>query len=160
MEKHFALVNKNIVKAVIVADDAFLPSIKSDYDCIIDVTYRGRPSTGDSYYPNVDQFISDAQNTYTIPVDLKAEHLRLGTENGFESFMISKYLVKYEDGMIHIGCKKYSAPGFLDALHHVLVEKQLTISIFTTVNGPAHGRFGISWEDAQKLYDALIKVKF
>lgn len=160
MEKYFALIKNNIVESVVVGTDDFISHMDGKYDHIIDVTEGDRPSTGDSYYKDTEEFISNAGHTHHIPVDLEAEHLQKGTEDGFEPFTISKYSVSYKDGFIHIGCKKYSAPGLLDALHKGLVEKQQTVGIFTSENGPAHGKFGITWDDAQKLYDALIKVKF
>lgn len=160
MEKYFALIKNNIVESVVIGTDEFLSHIKDKYDHVIDVTESDRPSTGDSYYKDTEEFISNAGHTHHIPVDLDEDHLKQGTEDGFEPFKISKYSVSYKDGFIYIGCKKYSAAGFLDVLHKGLIEKQQTIGVFTSTNGPSHGKFGITWEDAQKLYDALIKVKF
>ena len=160
MEKHFALIKNNLVEGVIVANESFLPIIKDKYDLILDVTDIQRPSTGDSYYPVTNTFISNDHEIVDIPADLKADHLQSGTEKGFKPFKISNYSVKYENGMIVIGCKKYSAPGFMDALHKILIEKQHTTSHFTTLeDGYAHGKFKITLEDAKKLYDALKKVK-
>lgn len=160
MEKYFALIKDGLVKEVIVASDDFIPLIQDQYDHIIDVTGKSRPSVGDSYYSNTEEFIQNNLDTIVLPViDEDADYLNEGTEDGFEPFQISKYSVSYKDGFIQIGCKKYSAPGFLEALHKTLVEKEEAIECFNTVDGPAHGKFGITWEDAQKLYDALRKVK-
>lgn len=160
MEKYFALINKGLVESVIVANDDFLDHIKDKHELILDVTYRDRPSVGDSYYKDMDIFVSNRLETHHIPVDLKLKHLNQGTEKGFEPFQISKYTVSYADGMIQIGCKKYSAPGFLDALHRFLIKKEQTVHCFTVVGKPGHGKFEVTWDDMQKLYDALSKVKF
>lgn len=162
MEKYFALIKNNIVVNVIVADDSFLPLIKDQYDLIIEVTdLDHRPSIGHSYYPDVEEFVSNNETTINLPVDLEEEHLQQGTEDGFEPLKLSKYTATYENGVVTIGCKKYSAPGLLDAAYKVLKEKQQTTAVFTTSKeGPSHGKFGISWDDCQLIYDALIKVKF
>lgn len=161
MEKHFALVKNGIVEKVIVADDNFITSIAAEYDMVIDVSEGNRPSTGDSYYSDTKTFVANHLVEHQVPVDMSASHLHNGTESGFEPFQISKYLVSYEDGTITIGCKKYSAPGILDTLHKLLIEKQQTTTYFTSLkHGPTHGKFDITWEDAQKIYEALRKVKF
>ena len=161
MERYFALIKNNLVDHVVVGDDMFLSHIQSQYDAVVDVTNINRPTTGDSYYPDTQTFVSNTVTLNNIPVDMSASYLQQGTEEGFTSFQISKYNVSYSNGIVTIGCKQYSAPGLLDALYKVLQEKQSTVSIFTTLDdGPTHGKFGITWSDAQKLYDALIKVKF
>jgi hypothetical protein len=160
MEKHFALIKNGIVEGVILADDIFINNIKEKYDLILDVTNINRPATGDSYYVKTNTFVSNTEDIVHVPVDMSGKHMQNGTEIGFKPFKISKYSVTWEDGMVVIGCKKYSAPGFFDALHKIFIEKQDTISHFTTINGPAHGKFGITWDDVQKLYDVLKKVKF
>lgn len=160
MEKYFALVKHNVVQTVIVANDDFLHHVASQYDHIVDVTNMSRPAVDDSYCPDTNTFMSGSAEVHELPVDLNADHVKQGTEVGFESFRLSKYMVSYEDGMVKIGCKKYSLPGFKDALHKVMVNKQAHTSCFTTATGkPSHGKFNISWEDAQKLYDVLMKVK-
>lgn len=161
MEKYFALIKNNIVEGVVVGNDAFLSQIQDVYSDVVDVTDRPRPAAGDSYYKDTDSFISNTVHMNHIPVDMSADHLLTGTEEGFEPFQLSQYSVKYENGVITIGCKKYSAPGLLDALHKVLIEDHQTTSHFTQLeDGPTHGKFGITWDDAQKLYDALVKVRF
>ncbi len=161
MEKYFALIKNSLVESVVVATDSFLDHIEGRYDFVIDVTNSKRPTVGDSYYEDLNLFVSNTDEIHNIMTNPNQRHLKCGTENGFEPFKISKYTVKYENGMIVIGCKAYSAPGFLDALHRVLVEKEKTTSHFTTVNGnPCHGRFDITWEDAHKLHEALKKVRF
>ena len=161
MEKHFALIKNGIVEGVIVATDNFVGSIVAKYDLIVDVNDSTRPSTGDSYYSDMKTFVANHLVEHEVPVDMSASHLHNGTESGFAPFQISKYSVSYEAGTITIGCKKYSAPGILDTLHKLLIEKQQTTTYFTALkHGPTHGKFDITWEDAQKLYDALRKVKF
>ena len=161
MEKHYALIKNSLVEAVIVGTDDFLQHIKDKYDLIVDVSEGSRPATGDSYYHDTNTFVANHLTDHQIPVDLSADHLHTGTESGFKPFQISKYSVSYEDGVIIIGCKKYSAVGMLDTLHKLLIDKQQTTTYFTALkNGPTHGRFGITWDDAQKLYDALRKVRF
>ena len=92
---------------------------------------------------------------------MSAAHLSSGTEEGLTSFNLSKYTVHYAEGKLTIGCKTYPAAGILDTLHKLLVEKQQTTTFFTaSPEGPMHGKFGVTWEDAQKLYDALRKVRF
>lgn len=161
MEKYFALIKNNLVNSVIVATDEFIPLIKHKYEIIVDVTNKTRPNVGDSYYSDIDTFIPNTIGANHINVDLQAEHLKTGTEEGFEPFTLSKYSVKYDNGMVHIGCKSYTPAGLFDALHKVLIEDTQTTHCFTTLeDGPAHGKFGITWDDAQKLYDVLLKVKF
>lgn len=160
MEKHFALIKNNLVEAVVVGTDTFIQSIKDKYDFIIDVSEGQRPTTGDSYYPDTKIFISNHSVEHQIPVDTSSIHLHNGTESGFKPFETSKYSVSYENGVIKIGCKNYSAIGMLDTLHKLLVEKQQTTTYFTALKeGPTHGKFGITWEDAKKIYEALSKVK-
>ena len=161
MEKHFALIKNNLVEAVIVANDSFVQHIKDKYDFIVDVSEGSRPTTGDSYYPDTETFVANHLTDHQIPVDLSSSHLHTGTENGFKPFQISKYSVSYDNGMITIGCKKYSAVGMLDTLHKLLIDKQQTTTYFTALkSGPTHGKFDITWEDAQKIYEALKKVRF
>lgn len=161
MEKHFALIRNNLVEAVIVANDVFLSHIKDKYDLIVDVSEGCRPTTGDSYYSDTKTFVPNHLISHEIPVDLSSAHLHTGTENGFKPFQISQYSVSYETGVITIGCKKYSAIGILDTLHKLLVEKKKTTTYFTALeNGPTHGKFEITWEDAQKIHAALKRIKF
>lgn len=160
MEKYFALIKDGLVESVIVANDDFLTHVENKFDLIIDVTNLARPSPGDSYYSDTQTFVPNEHITHSISADMNADHLQQGTEEGFAPFKISKYTVSYDNGFIVIGCKKYSAPGFMDALHRVLIEKEKTVGIFSTSKGPAHGKFGITWGDAQMLYNALVKVKF
>ena len=160
MEKYFALIKNNLIESVIVASDDFVQTIKGDWDHVVDVTNTVRPSVGDSYYSDTGAFVSNSVDVNHIPADLSAKHLKEGTQEGFEPFQLSKYSVKYEDGMVVIGCKRYSLAGFIDSLHKFVIEKQKTSKHFTTLNGnPCHGKFDITWEDMQKLYDVLIKVK-
>lgn len=161
MEKHFALVKNNLVEAVIVGTDTFAQHVKDKYDFVIDVSEGLRPSAGDSYYYDTKTFVANNLSEHQIPVDLSAAHLHTGTESGFKPFEISKYSVSYKDGIITIGCKNYSAVGILDTLHKLIVDKKQTTTYFTALKeGPTHGKFGITWDDAQKLYDALKKVRF
>lgn len=161
MDKYFALIKSRIVKGIIIADDDFILLIQDDYDLIIDVTNIERPAVGDSYYSETNEFIKNDVSATNIPFDEDAEHLKGGTEDGFEPFNLSKYSVSYSDGIIKIGCKSYSAPGFLDSLHKVLINDHSTTSCFTIEDGvPSHGKFSITWDDAKLLYDALSKVKF
>jgi hypothetical protein len=157
MEKYFALIKNNIVEKVIVATDKFLSNIEKQYDLIIDVTDNiNRPAAGDSYYSKTKCFVSNNIDINHIPVDISANHMQNVINVDFKPFQLSKYDVKYENDMIIIGCKHYSVLGLFDALHKVLIEKQHTTSHFTTLDeGPAHGKFGITWDDAQKLYDTL-----
>jgi hypothetical protein len=160
MEKHFALIKNNLVEAVIIATDDFVNQL-GGYDLIVNVTDIIRPTAGDSYYSDTKTFVSNNIAVHQIPVDINAAHLHNGSQDGFEPFQISKYSVSYKDGMITIGCKQYSAIGMLDTLHRLLVNKQQTTTYFTALkHGPTHGKFDVTWEDAQKLYDALKKVKF
>ena len=161
MEKHFALIKNGIVEKVIVATDDFLPHLMEKYslDLIVEVG-DDRPTAGDSYYADTKTFVSNHLAIHDIPVDMSTVRLYNGTENGFEPFQMSKYSVSYKDGMITIGCKQYSAAGMLDTLHKLLIDKQQTTTYFTALEkGPTHGKFDVTWEDAQKLYDALKKVK-
>lgn len=162
MEKHFALIKNGIVEKVIVATYDFLPHLMEKYglDLIVEVNDL-RPTAGDSYYIDTKTFVANHLSTHQIPVDLSAVHLHEGTQDGFEPFEISKYSVSYKDGMITIGCKKYTAIGMLDTLHKLLIEKKQTTTYFTALKeGPTHGKFLITWGDAQKIYEALRKVKF
>lgn len=159
MEKYFALINNNLVEHVVVGNDNFIEHVKNQYDTIVDVTDEQRPAQGDSYYPQTKQFISNSKNLNMIDVNLP-DRLKQGTNDGFEPFQLSKYSVSYSNGVVAIGCKQYSAVGLLDALDKVLISDEAVSHCFITGDaGPAHGKFGITWDDAQKLYDALIKVK-
>lgn len=160
MERYFALIKNKLVEGIIVADNDFLNHIKDKYDYIIDVTVEERPHPGDSYYPETHKFISNTLKLNEIHVNDMGEHLTNGTEEEIEPFKISKHLVSYKDGIITIDCKQYPALGFLDSLHKVLVEKHNTTTIFTTSkSGPSHGKHGITWEDAELLYEKLKGLK-
>lgn len=160
MERYYALIKNHIIESVVVANDDFLSHIKDKYDYIIDVT-DNRPNIGDSYYPATEEFISNTEKNHIIDVDTNLEHLQLGEDDGFAPFTLSKYSVKYNKGLVTIGCKQYNAAGLLDALHRGLEEHERgTVSCFMTHDdGPSHGKFGITWDDAHKLYEALRKVK-
>ena len=160
MEKHFALIKNGIVESVTVATNEFAVSVSSKYDFVIDVSEGQRPTVGDSYYPDTKTFVSNHHTVHHIPFDPNAEHLHQGTEDGFAPFEMSKYSVSYKDGMVTIGCKQYSAVGMLDTLHKLLVEKQHTTTLFTSLEkGPTHGKFDVTWDDAKKLHEALKKVR-
>lgn len=149
--KYFALINNNLVNKVIVADDSFIEEVISQWDIVLDVTDR-RPNPGDSYYPDTDEFISNNTDVHYISSDVQI--------GDFEPFTLSKYSVSKEDDMIKIGCKLYSASGIYDVLHALLIEKVTTTELFTSEEtGPTHGKFGITWEDAQTLYDVLCGAK-
>lgn len=159
--KYYALIKKNIVEGIVFGDESFETHIKEQYDLVVDVTNSTRPSPGDSYYPDTETFISNTTSAVEITVNPDAEHLQQGTEEGFEPFQLSKYAVSYEDGMIVIGCKRYSALGFMDALHKMHVGDDNTAHCFSINNGnPGHGKFDITWEDVELLYEKLSKVKF
>lgn len=158
MEKYFAILKNNIVESVILAGDDFMDThIKSEY---VDVTDRQRPSPGDSYSPELDKFISNDLKFIEFDTDPDQEHLQSGTDDSFPPMQLSKYSTSYADGVVTIGCKKLSAISLLDALHKILVDKEQNVGDFeASPEGPGHGKFGISWDDAKKLYDALSKVR-
>lgn len=162
MEKHLALIKNKLVMSVAIGNDDFAAHVRDQYDYIIDVTNRERPTVGHSYYPETDSFIDNSNDVNLIPVDMNVSHMKMGAEDGFEPFNISKYSVSYKDGMVQIGCKKYSAVGLFDALHRVLIDKEAvdTIHCFRVAGGPGHGKFAITWSDARLLYEALSRVKF
>lgn len=157
----YALIKNNLVDSVIISMPENLTQIETQYDMIIDVTNREQPNPGDSYYADSDEFISNIAPVTEIPIDLTADYLNQGIDLGFEPFNISKYTVSYADSVVTIGCKTYPAIGILDTLHKLIVEKQPVSTYFiSTPEGPSHGQFGITWDDAQLLYDALIKINF
>lgn len=156
MEKYFALIKNSIVQSVIVAQDDFIPLIQNDYDYIIEA----RPNIGDSYYSETNEFISNTDNYVEINLDT-SEYPSTGTDEGFEPFNLSKYSVSYADGIVTIGCKEYPIAGLFTALNKLLLEEEHTEDCFTTLdNGFAHGKYGITKEDAQMLYNAISKVRF
>lgn len=160
MTKYFALIKKGLVETIVVANEDFISQIKSKYDFVIDVTNEERPNIGDSYYSDTKNFISNYRENHTIPILTNVDHLKNGTEEGFGPFEISKYSVSYKEGIIKIGCKTYSAIGMLDTLHKLLIEKCKTTTLFTSLEeGPTHGKFGITWNDAKIIYEQLKKVR-
>lgn len=159
MSKLFALVKNSLVVSVVVAKEDALEHLQGTCDLVVDVTKGHRPEPGESYYSDTKTFVSNSRTHHHIHADKTAPHLNQGTEDGFEPFKLSQHTVSYAEGVITIGCKSYSALGFMDALHKVLIEKNSTVGVFSTAKGPAHGKFGITWDDAQALYDALSKVR-
>lgn len=156
----YALVRLGLVTQVIVADEEFLPTIQNKYDYIVDVTGRDQPSAGDSYYSDTDEFINNADILSVLEANMEADYMKQGSADSIEPFRISRYSVSYAEALVTIGCKKYSAPGLLEALHRVLVDREKTVAVFTAQGaGPTHGKFGITWEDAQLLYDKLVQLK-
>lgn len=152
MEKYFALIKKDIVEHVIVASDDFLKHVEKEYDKVVDVTNIVRPQPGDSYYPNTDSFVPNHVDVTDIAADDPAPVLN------FEPFSISKYKVSHEDGYIIIGCKRYSAAGFIKEVRKIAEKTSDTTSTFVARSeGPAHGKFGVTWEDVQKIYEIVIK---
>jgi hypothetical protein len=162
MIRYLAVIDKGIVENIVIADEAFKLVLQDEFDSVVDVTDMDpKPSPGDSYYPETGAFVPNTIVFNDLSADLDALHMQQGTDDGFEPFAISKYSVSYADGIVTIGCKQYPAPGLLDVLHKFLVEREANVQIFTSDDtGPAHGKYGITWDDAQMLYDALIKVKF
>lgn len=152
MEQYFALIKKDIVEHVIVAGDDFLKHIEKDYDKIVDVSNMTRPQPGDSYYPNTNSFIPNHTDVTDIVADEPAPVL------SFEPFSLSKYSVRHENGYVIIGCKHYSAAGFIKEVRKIAEKTSDTTSTFIArEDGPAHGKFGITWDDVQKLYEIIIK---
>lgn len=157
---YYALIRLGLVTQIIVADEEFLSHIENKYDYVVDVTNRERPEAGDSYYPDVDKFISNNTDEIDLSIEDKADYLTQGYLDSIEPFALSKYSVSYSKGEVTIGCKKYSVSGLICALHRVLVKREQTVEVFTVGNkGPAHGKFGITWDDAQLLYDTLIQLR-
>jgi hypothetical protein len=160
MERHFALVKNFLVEAIVVGDDAFVDHIKDQYQYVVEV-FDDRPSPGHSYYPDTNQFVDNSIEALVIAPDPDILSLYNGTNDGFETWSMSKYSCSYADGVVTIGCKKYSAQGLLVVLHNLLVERSKTTSHFTSYDsGPSHGKFGVTWEDATTLYNLLKEVKF
>lgn len=159
-----ALVKNNLVESLAVGDADFALHVKNKYDYVIDVTDRDRPSPGDSYYPLSDRFIVNRDDLAAMSVaQSNAPHLTNGTEDTFEPFKLSKYSVSYDKDskIVIIGCKKYPIVGLLDALHKVLIDKEQDLHCFMVLkDGPTHGKFGITWNDAKILYETLSKVRF
>lgn len=152
MTKYFAVIKNHLVDSIIVADEEFLKHIKDNYHHIVDVTNMVRPKPGDTYYPKTNSFVDNHIEIIEIP------SLNPTPELTFEPFQLSKYSVHHENGYIIIGCKKYSSAGFIDALKKIAEEKVDVTSHFSTLyNGPGHGKFNITWDDVQKLYDVIIK---
>lgn len=162
MEKYLALIKNGVIENIVIGDDSFIEHIQPQYDAVIDVTHGARPHCGDSYYPDSKSFISNQSHHHDLAVDYDKEHLQKGTKDSFEPFAISQYSVKYKNGFVLIGCKRYPAAPLLDALHRGLKRRERgTVSCFyATESGPTHGKFDITWDDAQKLHDALIQIKF
>jgi hypothetical protein len=153
--RYFAIVKNNIVESVIVSEEA----LHIEGAELIEVSEDKRPGPGDSYYAESNTFVAN-DTTLNLIEATPPEHLLTGTDEGFPPFRISKYEVSYESGIVTIGCKKYSARGLLDALHKVLDKDHTVTSHFEVRDeGPAHGKFGITWDDAEQLYAALKKVK-
>ena len=71
---------------MVVATDDFISHAEAKYDFIIDVTDVERPTSGDSYYPDTKNFVSNFTENHIIPVDTAAEYLARGTEDSFEHF--------------------------------------------------------------------------
>jgi hypothetical protein len=93
---------------------------------------------------------------------MSLDYLNQGTDATFDPFMLSQYSVSQdvENSLVIIGCKSYSIAGMLVELHELLYEGKSTTDLFTTTeDGFAHGRFGITADDTQLLYDTLIKIK-
>lgn len=161
MEKYYALIKKNLVKNIIVAEESFLLIIENDYDYIIDVTQGHRPQIDDSYIPLTNTFLSNHLEVINLPFNSEDEHLKQGTETGFRSFSVSNYTIKYERGYVFFGCKKFPAQGLLDALHKLIIDEKDEAACFTAEDyGPTDGKFKISWIEAEKIYNELKKVKF
>lgn len=150
-----------MVEAIVVADKEFLEHISDKYDEVLNLTDVKHPTTGDSYYSETKMFVSNTiTGHHDIKYDLNAPHLRGGKNETFEQFKISKYTVKHENRTVYIGCKSYPAAGLMDTLHKLLIEKyKVTTYFLATKDGPSHGKFGVSWEDAEKIYKALKGIK-
>lgn len=160
MEKYYALINNNLVEAIAVGDENFYSIAQNQYNLVVDVTdLETRPASGDSYYPDTNTFVPNNTNIVFVN-DNTDHHIDIDLSGGLEPFKLSQYTVSYEEeeDMIVIGCKKYSAPGFIDALNKIMAENEHTFDCFTSLDeGPVHGKFGITWDDAQLLYDKLIR---
>lgn len=160
MEKYYALINNKLVSSIIIATDDFINNIQNQYDAVVDVTNRERPSIGDSYYLDTDIFVPNNLSFIQFPVDLEQEHLNTGTEDGFAPMQLSGHDVSYSDGVVTMGCKELDAATLLDALHKLLIEERQVVNGFTASEaGPGFGKFNITWEEAQTLYDALKLVR-
>lgn len=153
---YYALIKKNIVDSVIIADDYFIDNIKNQYDYIIKVEENDRPSPGDSFYPETQVFISNNNAVHHLDSDLKSE----GVEKTFEPVKLSKYTMTHENGMVRIGCKLYSPKGLLEAADKVLNKDESHTFCFTTNDaGPSHGKFQITWDDTRLIYATLKRLK-
>jgi hypothetical protein len=151
MEKYFALIKNNIVHSIIIADEKFIQLIQKEHDDIIEVTDINRPHPGDSYYSKTNTFVANHTEMIDIPSSEPEPTLT------FSPFQLSKYTVSHDNGYIVIGCKKYSAAGFIEALKKIAEQKEDTVTHFSTLyNGPAHGKFGITWGDVRKLYAVIV----
>lgn len=158
---YLALVRYGMVRTIAVGDADFMTYASTLYDEVIDVTdVSPRPVQGDSYYAETGQFVCN--HTTDVPladVELDAA-IPEGPASGFDSFQMSNYSVTFQPGTVTIGCMRFGARGLLQSLYEVLVEHETTVAQFHTMDaGPAHGRYGITWVDAEALYAALTSLR-
>lgn len=160
-ELYLALVRNNMVRTIAVGDAEFVAYAESRYDYVIDVTnHTPRPVQGDSYYPETGQFISNTQTETPLTCAELDPAIPEGTAESFAPFPLSQYSVSFADHVVTVGCRRYGAKGLLQALYEVLVENETTVEAFHTMStGPAHGKYGITWDDATLLYNALTSLQ-
>lgn len=156
---YYALVRYDMVRTVAVGDADFATYAATKYDYVIDVTDMDpRPVQGDSYYGG--KFVSNTETELSLD-DLELDPaIPEGLAVTFAPFQLSKYAVSFADGVVTIGCKHYGAKGLLQVLYALLVESAPVIDSFHVMDtGPAHGRYGITWDDANLLYTALTSLQ-
>lgn len=152
---YYALIKNKLVETVIVADESFVNHIKDKYDYVVEVS-EPRPSTGDSYYPETQNFVSNHDTVHYIHSNIKSG----GTEETFKPVKLSNYVMSHEGGMIKIGCKLYSPQGLFEAVDKLLHQDESHPFCFTTNDiGPSHGKFQVTWEDTKLVYETLKRLK-
>lgn len=153
---YYALIKNQLVETVVVADESFVDHIKDKYDFVVEVDENNRPSPGDSYYPEMKNFVSNKDTVHHIHSEIKTD----GTEETFLPVKLSKYIMTHENEMIRIGCKLYSPKGLFEAADQALHQDESHPFCFTTNDiGPSHGKFQITWEDTKLIYETLKRLK-
>lgn len=153
---YYALIKNKLVETVIVADESFVEHIKDNYDYVVEVNEHNRPSSGDSYYPENANFVSNSDTIHHIESNVNTG----GTEDTFSPVKLSQYVMSHENGMIRIGCKLYSAKGLFETVDKLLNQDESHPFCFTSNDiGPSHGKFQVTWADTERIYDTLKRLK-
>jgi hypothetical protein len=159
--KNYALIKNSIVMNCIVADDSFIPVIKSEYDFIVDLSsYTSPVSPGAAYDSTTGTFVEpmvSADNTIYQSTDVVT-----GNATTFAPFNLSNdgggftVSCSSDTNTIVVGCRSYDMRWLRNEMTLLCTDGKPRGAIFYATTGGVLDRGALTtWADANLILTAL-----